>query len=78
MTQSVDKQIGILAAIEPESHFVQISREMLCGDAMPRSDDAALEQRERGFNGVRMNLAVNVNLRFVLNRLVPICEWQSL
>src|SRR5271167_1927864 len=53
MTQRVNEQIGTLATIEPESHFVQIGREMLGADLVPRSDYAALEQRERRLNCVR-------------------------
>src|SRR6266853_240642 len=55
MTQSINKQIRTIAAIEPESHFVQVGREMLGADLVPASDDAALEQRESGFDGVRRN-----------------------
>lgn len=75
MTQCVQEKIGILPAIEAESHFVQVGREMLCRDAMPCSDDAALQEGECRFDSVRVNVAVNVNLRLVLDRLVPICKW---
>jgi hypothetical protein len=37
---------------------------------MPCSDDAPLEQRKRRFNGVGVNVAVNVHLHLVLDRLV--------
>ena len=39
---------------------------MLGADSMPRSDNAALEEGERRFDGVRVNVSVNVDLRFVL------------
>src|ERR1700730_1261317 len=44
---------------------------MLRIDFMPRSNDAALEQRECRFNGVRMNVAVCVLAR-VINRAMLI------
>lgn len=53
MTQSVNEQVGALSTIEAKRHFIQIGREMLRADFMPASHDAALEQRERGFDGVR-------------------------
>src|ERR1700740_1967178 len=34
---------------------------MLCRNLVPRTDDAALQERERGFNAVRRDVAVNVN-----------------
>ena len=52
MTQSVDEQIGAFPAIEPELHLVQVGCEMLGTDLVPRSDDAAFQKRERGFDGV--------------------------
>ena len=52
MTQGVEKQIGAFPAVEAESHFVEVGLQMLCANFMPRSDDAALEQRERRFNSI--------------------------
>ena len=43
---------------------------MLCRDFMPRTNDAALEQRESGLDAVRGNVAVNVDLRAVVDALV--------
>jgi hypothetical protein len=51
MPQRIYEEIGILAAIETEFHLRKVSREMFCTDLMPRSYDAALEQREGGFDG---------------------------
>lgn len=70
MTKGIQKQIGILPAIEAEAHFVEIGRQMLCGNPMPCADDAALQERESRFNRVRVNVAINVDLGFVLNRFV--------
>lgn len=43
---------------------------MLRADPVPRSNDAALQERKRALDCVRMNDAVNVALLLVLNRLV--------
>jgi len=67
MAQRVDKQIGILAAIEPECHLVQVGLEMLRADLVPCSDDATLEQGECGFRCVGVDVTVNVNLVFVFD-----------
>src|ERR1039457_3942090 len=46
---------------------------MLCADFVPRSYDSALEQRESGFDGVRVNVSAKANVLFagVINRLMP-------
>lgn len=67
MTQGVQEQRGRLPAVEAESHFVQIGREMFCTDTVPRPDYSALEQAKGGFNGVRVNVAINVDLRLMLD-----------
>ena len=41
-----------LATIKAKRHFVQVGREMLGADPMPRSNYAALEKRERGFDSI--------------------------
>ena len=55
MPQRVDEKIAVFATIEPECHFVQIGREMLCANIMPSAHNAALQERECGFDGVRVN-----------------------
>src|ERR1019366_10072777 len=40
---------------------------MLCANTMPRSNNAALEQRESGFDAVRVHVTVNVDAILVLN-----------
>src|SRR6266436_5494886 len=52
MTQSIQKQSVAFPPIETECHFVQIRSEMLGADAMPRTDNAALQERECGLHGV--------------------------
>lgn len=44
-----------LATVETERHFVEVGREMLRADTMPRSHDSTLEQRECRFDRVRRN-----------------------
>ena len=58
----VAEQIRILAVVKPEAHFIKVGRKMLRGDFMPRSHNAALEQREGRFHGVGVNVAVGVVL----------------
>src|ERR1035438_621073 len=70
MTQGIQEQVRALATIEAKTHFVQIGREMLCADSMPRSNDAALQERESGFDCVGMNIAVNIDTVLVLDRFV--------
>ena len=60
----------ILATIEPESHFVQVGREMLGADLVPCTHNAAFQKRERIFNGIGVNVAVNVDLALVANGFV--------
>ena len=43
---------------------------MLCGNSVPSSNDAALKQRESGFNGVRMNVSDYVASLAVVDGLV--------
>jgi hypothetical protein len=74
MTQGVEEQIGALPAIESEGHFFKVGREMLGAETVPRPHNAALEKRERGFNGVRVNVANHVNLLAVVDRLVAHLE----
>lgn len=52
MSQRIEKKSVRLSTVEAESHFVQVGREMLGADPMPRSDDAAFKQRECGFHCV--------------------------
>jgi hypothetical protein len=62
MTQGIQKQGWRLPAIEAELHFGKIGREMVRADLVPRSNDAALEQGECGFNRVGINIPANVLL----------------
>src|SRR5882724_1815688 len=73
MTQCIQKQIGLLAAIESESHFLKVSREMLCADLVPRSHDAALKQGECGLDRVCVDVPLSVNLFGVIDSLVFGC-----
>lgn len=70
MTQGVQEQVTILSAIEPEAHFFKVGREMLCANMMPRSANAPLEQRERVFDSVCMNVSHYIDFLAVIDRLV--------
>jgi hypothetical protein len=70
MTQGIQEQRAALPAIKPERHFVQIGGEMLCANAMPRSHDPALQERECGFYGIRVYFALHVNLATVIDSFV--------
>src|SRR5579862_741821 len=70
MTQRIQEQVRILPAIKTKAHFVQICREMLCGDAMPCSNDAALQEGKCRFDRIGMDVAVNIDLRLMLDRFM--------
>src|SRR5271157_1426276 len=52
VAQRVKEQIGALAAVEAESHFVKVRLQMFRTDLVPRSDDTTLEQGESGLDAV--------------------------
>ncbi len=52
MAQSINKQIGAVPAIEAELHLCEVSGQMLSADLVPRSDNAALQEREGRFDCV--------------------------
>src|ERR1035438_8334549 len=68
--QCVSEQKRIIAVIESEAHFVEVGLQMLCANTMPRSNDAALEQREGGFHGIRVHVANGVDAVLVTDSLV--------
>ncbi len=70
MTQSIYKQIGTLSAIEPELHLFQIGGKVLCAESMPCTHDAALEQREGGFDSISVNVSHGVDAGTVVNLFV--------
>src|SRR5207245_925963 len=49
---------------ESPCHFVQVGCEMLCRDAMPCPNDAALEQAECGLYGVRVDVRSESDILF--------------
>jgi hypothetical protein len=55
VAECIEEQSVRLATVESKCHFVQVGREMLGADTMPRSHDAALKERERGFDGIGCN-----------------------
>lgn len=70
MTQRVQKQIGILPAIETKLHLRQISGQMFRADFVPAPNYSPLQERERRFDAIGMNVAINVNLVTMANGLV--------
>lgn len=55
MPQGINEQIGTVAAIEPKLHLREVGGKMFGANLVPRSDDAALQKRECGFDGVGGN-----------------------
>jgi hypothetical protein len=68
MPQRIDEQIGAAPAIKTELHLLKIGFKMLRRNPMPRTNYVALQKRKRVFDRVRLNVAVNVDLRLVLDR----------
>ncbi len=63
LDERIAEQVRILTVVEPEAHFVQVGREMLRADFMPRSNNAALEQGKHRFHGVCVNISRYIFLR---------------
>ena len=66
----IPKQERVLSIVETPRHFVKVGWKMLRRDPMPRSHNPALQERECRFDRVGMNVAVNVDLGAVWNRLM--------
>src|SRR5664280_422811 len=73
MPQGVKEQVGAVTAVEAKAHLIQIGLQVFCAEAMPCSDDATLQQREGGFDGVGMNVGSKADILFraVVYRLMP-------
>ncbi len=56
LDKRVTEQIGVVAVVEPEAHFIEIGLQMLCAKTMPRTNKTALEQGECGFDRVCVNI----------------------
>lgn len=46
MAQGIKEQVGTIPTVKAEAHLVQVGLQMLGAEAMPRSNDAALEKRK--------------------------------
>jgi len=68
--QRVPKQEIVVSVVEAPRHFVQIGLEMFERNLVPRPYNAALQERKRRFNGVRVNVAINVVAGTVIDSLV--------
>jgi hypothetical protein len=73
MSQSIQKQIGLLPTIEAEGHLVQVSREMLSANLVPASYNAALQERKCRLYRIGMHISAHVHPISVLNRFVLGC-----
>src|ERR1700730_7736536 len=70
MTQSIQKQIGFLPAIESKAHLFEIGRKVFCTDMVPSSHDSALKKRKCIFNSIGMNVANYIDFLAVIDGLV--------
>lgn len=70
LEQGVAEQIRVGTIVKPECHFIEVGGEVLRRDFMPRTDDATLEQRERGFDAVRSDIPVHIHPLRMVNRHV--------
>lgn len=70
VAQCVNEQIGAAPPIEPELHFFEVGGKMFRGDLMPRAQNTALQERERGFDSVRGNVSIDVDLGGVVDSFV--------
>jgi len=82
MTESIEKQVGILAAVESERHFIEVSRKVLGANLVPRPHDSPLQEREGAFNRIGMHVANCVDALAVVDGLVSVselsdCSWVS-
>jgi|ERR1700721_505255 len=77
MAQGIQEQSLTLPAIKPELHLLEVGGEMFRADLVPRSDDAALQERERRFNGVSVNVAINVMTSAVIDGLMALTSEAS-
>ena len=74
MTKCIEKQVGILTAIKPERHFIEVGREVLGANLVPCPHDSPLQEREGTFNCVCVNVANRVDALAVIDGLMPVGE----
>ena len=58
MTKCIEKQVGIMAAVKPESHFVKVGCKVLRANLVPCSHDSSLQERKGAFDCVGVNGAI--------------------
>lgn len=78
MTQSVQEQIRVLPAVEPELHLFEVGRKVLCAQMMPSPHHSPLEKREGILDGVGVHIADHINFRAVIDGLVLVLVDSSL
>jgi len=70
MTQGIQEQVRPLPTVEAKGHFVQVGREMLGADTVPRAHDSTLQEGEGIFDCVGVDVTLDVNLGLMLNPFV--------
>ena len=70
MTQGIQEQSRTLPAIEPELHLREVCGKMLGADLVPRSDDAAFQERECRFNRVSRDARAFLVSRILFGAMV--------
>jgi len=71
MTNSIEEKCLGLSTVEAECNFVQIGLEVLRTDLVPRSHDAAFQEREGRLHRVRVHVAANIHAILVLDGFMP-------
>ena len=73
MTQSIEEQIGTLATVKTELHFIQVCGKVLRAYPVPRPDDAALQQGECRLYGICVNVGAksDVFLSAMIDSFMP-------
>lgn len=77
MLERINEEVVAVAAVEPECHLIEVGRQMLRRHLMPCADDAALQEREGGFDGIRVDDAAHILPPLVPDGLVPLPEPES-
>lgn len=72
VTQSIEEQIGVFAAIESEAHLFQIGSKMLCANTMPCTYNSALQKGKSGFHRIGVDIPINIDFVPVADGLVTI------
>jgi hypothetical protein len=64
------ENVGVLSVVMTELKFRQVERQIFCANVVVSADYAALEQRPKRFDVIRMNLAAHILAGAMANRFV--------